>query len=258
VPMTKLTSVIPSGIRRRAQLTLHQGTRYHCPFCGYAARDLRPRGHDFPVLAQRQVVGGGSRPSACYNCGSSDRERLIYLYLKDERDFLTAPQGRSVLHIAPEKRLSKAFLGLGFGRYECGDLFTPGYRHPDHVRNMNVMELPFEDDLFDLVLCNHVLEHIEQDDVAMAELHRVLAPGGFAILQVPISRNSAETLEDFTVTDPVDRERTFGQFDHVRIYGQDYVDRLAHNGFTVQRVKLDDTYGRFGVNPDEELFVCSK
>lgn len=210
------------------------------------------------MLTERQVIGGGVRPSACYNCGSSDRERLIYMYLQDERGFFTAPERLRVLHIAPEKRLSRFLLTVGFGEYLCGDLFTPGYNHPAHVRNIDVNQIPFDDDSFDLILCNHVLEHVPTDDVAMKELARVLKPGGTAILQVPISANSEETFEDLTVVDPKEREQVFGQFDHVRIYGQDYVTRLERAGFAVDRVSLSEKYARYGVNPDEELFVCSK
>ena len=256
--MSRVSSVVPAGLRRRVKLRAHQGSTYTCPFCHYGARDLRPHGHDFAVLRERQVVGGGVRPSACYSCNSSDRERLVFFYLKDELGFFDEPQTKRVLHIAPEKRLSRMMLGLGFGDYVCGDLFTEGYRHPAHVRNIDVMDIPYDDDTFDLVLCNHVLEHIETDDVAIRELARVLKPGGTAILQVPISASSAETFEDFSVVGPREREQTFGQFDHVRIYGQDYVDRLRKGGFTVERVNVSEKYARYGVNPDEELFVCSK
>jgi SAM-dependent methyltransferase len=256
--MPKVTSIAPAGLRRRVKLRLHQGDRYTCPFCRYEAKDLRPHGHDFAVLKERQVVGGGVRPSACYDCGSSDRERLMYAYLEHERDLLTEPAHLRVLHIAPEKRLSRFLLTVGFGEYVCGDLFAEGYNHAAHVRNIDVNDIPFDDDTFDLILCNHVLEHVPTDDVAMKELARVLAPGGTAILQVPISANSAETFEDFTVVDPKEREQVFGQFDHVRIYGQDYVTRLGRAGFTVDRVNLAEKYARYGVNPDEELFVCSK
>jgi SAM-dependent methyltransferase len=256
--MSKITSIVPARLRRQVKLKLHQGDRYVCPFCHYTAKDLSPRGHDFPVLQERQVVGGGVRPSACYSCGSSDRERLIYFYLKDERGYFDDPGATTVLHIAPEKRLSRTLLGVGFGEYVCGDLFAEGYHPPAHVRNMDVTDLPFGDDTFDLILCSHVLEHVIEDDVAIGEIARVLKPGGTGILQVPISENSAETFEDFSVVDPRERERTFGQFDHVRIYGQDYDDRLRKGGLTVDRVNLSEKYVRYGVNPDEDLFVCSK
>jgi SAM-dependent methyltransferase len=256
--MSKLSGLIPSSAKRWAKLRLHQGATYTCPFCGYSARDLRTDGHDFAVLSQRQVIGGGRRPSRCYRCGSTDRERLVYLYLRDKARLLAAPGGRSVLHIAPEKRLGATLLGAGLKSYVAGDLFAEGYRYADHVQNIDVMDIPFPDDTFDVVICNHVLEHIPTDDVAMKELCRVLKPGGFAILQVPISMVSATTFEDDAVVDPRQREQLFGQFDHVRIYGRDYFDRLSASGFSVDRVNVAQEYASYGVNPDEEIFVCSK
>lgn len=256
--MSKLTSIVPPSVRRRIKLQLHKGTAYTCPFCDYRAKDLAPAGHSFPVLVQRAVVGGGVRPSKCWNCGSSDRERLIFLYLKDVLRFFESSNEKSVLHVAPEKRLSRFLMSADIGRYECGDLFAEGYNPPAYVRNLDVLDLPFDQDTFDLVMCNHVLEHIESDGVAMAELHRVLKRGGIAILQVPISANSPRTLEDFSITNPRQREQTFGQFDHVRIYGHDYADRLRAVGFKVERLSLASQYARYGVNPNEELFICSR
>lgn len=255
--MSKLTDLVPAGVRRRVKLQLHKGSTYTCPFCDYKSKDLREAGYDFPVLAQRQVVGGGVRPSNCWSCGSSDRERLILLYLRDELHFFDDPKSKKVLHIAPEKRLSARLLEVG-ADYVCGDLFTEGYKYAGHVQDMNVMDIPAADDTFDLVMCNHVLEHIVTDYIAMNELRRVLKPGGVAILQVPISKNSATTLEDSSVVDPKQREDTFGQFDHVRIYGQDYVDRLAAAGFKVHRYTLKADHAKYGVNAEEDLFLCSK
>jgi ubiquinone/menaquinone biosynthesis C-methylase UbiE len=102
------------------------------------------------------------------------------------------------------------------------------------------------------------LEHIPTDIVAMKELRRVLKNGGQAILQVPISNNSSTTLEDFSITDPQKREVVFGQFDHVRIYGQDYVNRLQESGFKVKRVNLYKEYMKYGLNKDEDIFICEK
>jgi SAM-dependent methyltransferase len=256
--MSTLTSIVPVGIRRRIKRRLHEGTAYRCPLCHYSGKDLAPAGHDSAVLTERQVIGGGSRPSRCYGCNSTDRERLIYLYLKNELHLFDAATERRVLHIAPEKQLMESLLSAGLAEYVCGDLFTEGYTHSDYVRQIDVTDIPLEADTFDVVLCNHVLEHIIPDGTAMAELHRVLKPGGVAILQVPISANSAETFEDFSVVDPQQRERVFGQFDHVRIYGQDYPDRLRAHGFTVERVNVAQKYAQYGVDPREELFVCSK
>jgi SAM-dependent methyltransferase len=163
-----------------------------------------------------------------------------------------------ILHIAPEKHLSRELMRHQFVEYVCGDLFTEGYSYPDHVRNMNVLDLPFADGHFDLVICNHVLEHVTDDRSAMREILRVLKPGGRAVLQVPISANSAVTHEDGTLSDPGERERLFGQPDHVRIYGQDYVERLSAVGFHVDRINISRKFRRSGLDPREDLFICRK
>jgi SAM-dependent methyltransferase len=250
--------LVPAGVRRSVKLRLHSGDRYTCPFCGYTAKDLETIGEDFPILKELDVVGGGRRAAACHRCGSLDRERLVYVYLSRERRIFDSSRDLRVLHIAPEKHLAQALDDAGLADYVCGDLFTEGYKYHPRTRNMNVLDIPFDDDTFDLVICNHVLEHIPDDAAAMRELRRVLRPGGTAILQVPISTKLVSTLEDPSIVEPRDRERVFGQFDHVRLYGQDYADRLRDSGFTVTTFKAPENHLDFGVNPDEELFICSK
>lgn len=244
-------------IKNKIKLQAHSGNNYYCPFCGYTSRDLEVVGHDLPVLREKEVIGGGRRAAGCYQCHSRDRERLLYAFIIED---LKLPQNKNIriLHIAPEPKLSNILLKQNFDEYICGDLFTPGYTYPAHVQNMNVLELPFENDHFDLVICNHVLEHIPEDTKAMKELQRVLKPKGKAILQVPISKNTMETVEDFTISDPKKREELFGQFDHVRIYGQDYVQRLESAGFIVNRINITDTYKKMGINPEEDIFYCEK
>lgn len=147
---------------------------------------------------------------------------------------------------------------IGFVKYICGDLFTEGYKYPDYVQNMNVLDIPYDDDFFDFIICNHLLEHVPNDFDAMKELFRVLKPNGKAILQVPISKNSDKTFEDFSVTNPKEREEVFGQFDHVRIYGQDYVDRLSSVRFNVERINISEKYEKYGVCIDEDIFIGIK
>jgi len=247
-----------SPILRDVALVAHSGGNYVCPFCNYRARDLFAVGSDVAVLKERDVIGGGRRNVGCYKCGSEDRERLIYVYLKEKLGLFNGDKGLAVLHVAPEKNLSKKLLEFGFSDYVCGDLFTEGYRYPAHVRNLSILDIPFPDNYFDLIICNHVLEHIPDDLSAMRELNRVLKKGGQAILQVPISRNTRVTFEDFRIRGPQERKRVFGQSDHVRIYGQDYVDRLARSGFDVQRINISGEFSRFGLNRDEEIFVGRK
>lgn len=253
-----IKKLIPSSIKTKVKLFLHKGNKYTCPFCNFASKDLSEIGLDLPVLKDKQVVGGGIRKGGCYKCGSSDRERLIYIYLKEKINLFNLGKDKSILHIAPEKNLSNLLLKAGIKNYVCGDLFTEGYKYANHVQNINILTIPFPDNTFDFIICNHVLEHIPTDIKAMKELNRVLKIGGKAILQVPISKNSLQTFEDFSITEPKEREKVFGQFDHVRIYGQDYIQRLEESGFKVSRVNISTEFKLFGLNKDEDIFVCEK
>ncbi|MDG0974473.1 MAG: class I SAM-dependent methyltransferase [Crocinitomicaceae bacterium] len=254
----KIKKIIPNRLKKQIRLMLHKGDKYICPFCNYSSRDLSIIGIDIPILIEKQVVGGGKRFGGCYNCDATDRERLIYIYLTEKVKIFNAGKNQCILHIAPEKNLSRLLLDFCFNKYVCGDLFTEGYQYPAHVQNINVLNIPYGDNTFDLIICNHVLEHIPTDLEAMKELQRVLKIGGQAVLQVPISKNSAQTFEDFSVTEPKQREIVFGQFDHVRIYGQDYVNRLEESGFKVRRINISNEYMKYGLNIDEDIFICEK
>jgi SAM-dependent methyltransferase len=257
--MRKLKKLIRTApILRELNLILHRGDIYTCPFCNYCSKDLFVLGGDSAILEQRQIVGGGKRNAGCYKCNSDDRERLVYVYLKEKLDFFNREKSVKILHIAPEGNLADKFLACGFTEYICGDLLTPGYRYGAHVQNMNILNIPFAANYFDLIICNHVFEHIPDDLRAMREVNRVLKKRGEAILQVPISTNAYATVEDFSITEPEARELAFGQRDHVRIYGQDYIDRLAKCGFEVKRVNISREFSRFGLNSDEDIFVGTK
>ena len=133
-----------------------------------------------------------------------------------------------------------------------------GYQYDDTVQHMDITALPFPDGQFDWVICNHVLEHIEEDQKAMSELYRVLKPGGCALLQVPISRKLEITYEDFNIQSPEEREKHFGQNDHVRVYGNDYPKRLKSAGFEVEEIIPTPSQKKFGLNPKEVVFICNK
>lgn len=256
--MVNIKKFIPNSIKRSVILAMHRGRKYFCPFCGFQSRDLAPIGKDYPVLAERQVIGAGIRRGGCYQCDSNDRERLVYTYLKHKLNIFEKPERVSMLHLAPELRLSKVLVRSGFRNYICGDLFTEGYIRPEYVQNMNVLDIPYPDNYFDVVICNHLLEHVPNDLDAMKELLRVLKVGGEAILQVPISKNSAKTIEDWSVTTPEGRAMAFGQFDHVRIYGQDYPDRLTAAGFQVERINISKEYPSYGLVEEEDIFIGRK
>ena len=236
----------------------YRGERVECPFCGGRFSRFLPKGKDVPVLRENRVIGGGYRLNAvCPRCNSRDRERLVYLYLKHERSSLFS-QTAKLLHIAPEKNLRMIFLSCPNLDYLAADLGSP----LAEVR-MDVTDIGHEDDTFDVIICNHVLEHIPDDAKAMRECFRVLKKGGFAILQVPISCAIKETLENPSITSPGDREKAFGQKDHVRIYGEDYASSLEKAGFSVtaydfiSKMNAHDVR-KYGLLENEKIYLCSK
>lgn len=159
---------------------------------------------------------------------SLERHRLLWLYLQRETDFFERP--RKVLHVAPEQAFLDRFRALKHLDYTTTDLESP---LADITADLT--DLPFVDNTFDMLICNHVLEHIPEDRKAMSEIYRVLKPGGMAILQVPYEADREKTFTDDSITDPKERAKIFGQYDHVRIYGMDYFDTLASIGFQVKK-----------------------
>ncbi len=205
-----------------------RGSRYYCPICASNLKCLRPKGFNFPVLSEKAVVGGGYRLTAqCPVCKSTDRERLIYLYLSKRTDIFR--DRIKLLHVAPEPGLSKYFKMSADIDYLTADISSS-----EVMVRMDITDIDYPDGSFDVIICNHVLEHIIDDHKAMRELCRILKPGGWGILQVPVSLLLEQTFEDFSVTEPAAREEVFGQSDHVRIYAMDYVERLTRCGFTVR------------------------
>jgi SAM-dependent methyltransferase len=177
------------------------------------------------------------------------------LYFDRETDFFD--RAADVLHIAPEQAFVKRFRQLNHRSYITSDLHSP-------IADVqaDICNLPFSDQQFDWVVCNHVLEHISNDKIAMQEIYRVLKPGGTAILQVPL-RLDQDTFEDDRITDPKERAQVFGQYDHVRIYGKDYQNRLKQVGFTVkmlayaEQLTLEEQT-RYAVPANEIIPVCTK
>ncbi|NNK29209.1 MAG: class I SAM-dependent methyltransferase [Flavobacteriaceae bacterium] len=160
---------------------------------------------------------------------SLERHRLLWLYLKNETDFFT--NNNQVLHFAPEQAFYKRFRNMQNLDYTTTDLNSP----LADVK-ADICQLPFEDNSYDIILCNHVLEHIPDDTKAMQELFRVMKPGGWGILQIPQDLSRNETFEDNSITDKKERAKIFGQYDHVRIYGRDYFNKLRSVGFEVEEV----------------------
>jgi len=215
-----------------------------CPCCGGRFEAFLPFGH-------RQ------RPNAqCPKCRALERHRLLWLFLESRTPLLHRPL--SVLHVAPEEALRRRLDGAPNLFYVSGDL-----QAPDAMVRMDLTDIPFEDASFDVVLCNHVLEHIPDDAAALREVFRVLAPGGWAVLQSPVDPDRAETYEDPSVTDPEARRREFGFHEHVRVYGRDYAARLERAGFEVEAIPFADdldeaTLRRHGLLRREPIFLCRR
>ncbi len=160
---------------------------------------------------------------------SLERHRLLWLYLKNETDFFTAPL--KILHFAPEQAFYKRFRKLKNLDYVTTDLNSPLADVKADICN-----LPFDDASFDVIFCNHVLEHIPNDTKALQEMYRILKPGGWGVFQIPQDLKRATTFEDDSITDRKERAKIFGQYDHVRIYGLDYFEKLRTIGFKVEEV----------------------
>jgi SAM-dependent methyltransferase len=235
------------------------GNKYECPFCERSYSMLLPDGFDFPVLKEKQVISGIRRlHSKCPRCRSDHRERLIYLFLYKVKQEIFS-RNIKLLHVAPEKNLALKLKSCPNIDYLSIDLDSPLAD-----LKMDITDIKLDNDTFDIIICNHVLEHIPDDEKTMRELYRVLKQGGFAILQVPISYSIEATLEDSTIINPKEREIVFGQWNHVRIYGKDYILRLEKAGFTVNICDYSKEIGsnqdvlKYELDKDEKIFLCSK
>jgi SAM-dependent methyltransferase len=222
-----------------------KGKRYTDPIDGNSFRKFLPYGYGTP---RENVLS----PSTL----SLERHRLLWLWLKRETDFFAKPS--KVLHFAPEQAFYKRFREMKHLDYTTTDLNSP----LADVK-ADICDLPFKDNDYDVILCNHVLEHIPDDAKAMSEIYRVLKPGGMAILQIPQELDRAVTFEDNTITDRTERAKIFGQYDHVRIYGRDYFETLRRFGFKVDEVdytnQLDEVdVDRYRLATGEILPVCRK
>ena len=242
IPKKYRPGAIELYVRLRA--FLYRGNRYICPVCQGNFRKLLP-------------YGVRARPNAqCPGCGSLERHRLLWLYLKERTGFFT--RNLRVLDVAPMPVLQQRWRKLPNLDYLSVDIASP-----TAMVQMDITDMKFPEHQFDCILCYHVLEHIPDDRKAMQELFRVLKPGGWAILQSPIDSTRTTTLEDPSISTPEERERAFGQSDHVRVYGLDYKDRLGSAGFIV-RV---DSYvkqlpgvivERYRLYGDEDIYFCVK
>lgn len=225
---------------------LYVGRGRKCPLCGCRRRKFLPYGY---VTSREDAL--------CPRCLALERHRMIWLWIERNTDLMsTRPR---LLHIAPEVSLMRHFRRLyhGTDRYITADLESPlADMHFD------VQHIPMESRSVDVVICNHLLEHVEDDRLAMRELYRVMRTGGWGIMVVPEDRGRATTFEDDSITDPKERTRLFGQYDHRRVYGRDYDTRLREAGFEVERIAfaegLTATERRLYAVGSDDLVVVHK
>ncbi len=235
-----------SYLARPVLASLYSGNNFEDPIDGRTYKKLLPYGYE-----------GRQRENALAPATLSlERHRLMWLYLKEETDFFTAKH--KVLHVAPEQ----CFYGR-FRKMKNLDYLTADLDSPIADVKMDIHNIQYPDNTFDVIFCNHVLEHVTDDIKCMSELHRVLKPGGFALMQVPLDRTKKLTDEDPTLEDPEERKRRFGQYDHVRLHGLDYPERLKKGGFGVVEVdysqKLSaDIFRRYALPTGEMLYVGKK
>jgi SAM-dependent methyltransferase len=226
---------------------LYNGNNVECPVCGKSYRKFLSYGY-----------GPSHRPGVlCPGDLTLERHRLMYLYLKDFSDFFSAINLK-VLHMAPEQ----CFLDK-FKAQKNLDYVTADIESPIADLHFDLHNIPLEDNRFDVIFCNHVMEHVEDPIQCMKELYRVMRPGGWGIMQVPQDFNRAETYEDASITSPEEREKHFWQYDHVRLFGRDYPDYLRKAGFEVEEFnpqeKLSaDLFDRYRLQTNEILYIARK
>lgn len=225
-----------------------KGNTFIDPIDGKGYKKLLPYGYGERI--RENALAPGSM--------SLERHRLIWLYIRDKSGLLNLQEEKSFLHIAPEQCFYKRFKKIENLKYITGDLNSPIADY-----SFDIHSIPFDSNSFDIIFCNHVLEHVDNDIQCMSELYRVLKPGAWAILHTPIDFQRKKTDEDPSVTDPKERERRFGQYDHVRQYGTDFFTRLESVGFEVEIINYPFGYSKdeiikYAIPQDEVLYIAWK
>lgn len=197
------------------------GKGKECPLCGCRRRKFLPYGY----VTQRDNA-------LCPNCLALERHRTLWLWLLRESDIgrgaVALPR---LLHVAPEVALMRKFHKIYAA--QPADYVTADLESPLADLHFDIQHIPLEDESFDVVICNHIMEHVEDDRLAMREIMRIMRKGGWGVILSPVDLQREKTFEDDTITDEAERTRIFGQYDHRRIYGRDYAERLREAGFEV-------------------------
>lgn len=220
---------------------IYSGNLVECPCCGLKHRKFYPSG----------------KYGTCPGCGASARHRNLFYFLENEKLILKTKK-QKILHFAPENGSITFFSKLSNCEYLSADLNSPRAK-----LKIDMTQISFDDNFFDVVLSSHVLEHVSNDRKAMSELFRILKPGGYSVHQVPIDYTKEKTFEDETINTNKLRDKYYGHPDHKRIYGKDYKNRLLSAGFNVSDLEYIqelpiDIIKKFGLNPNEIIYYCTK
>jgi SAM-dependent methyltransferase len=226
---------------------VYKGNKVECPVCEKSFRKFLSYGSD---VAHRENI-------LCPYDLTLERHRVMWLYLKEKTDFFTKPDLK-VMHIAPEQCFHGLFKKQKNLNYTTGDLMSP-----IADLHFDLHNIPLEDNTYEVIFCNHVMEHVKDDLQCMKELYRIMKPGGWGVMQVPIDASRTETYEDWSITDPKEREKHFWQYDHVRLFGLNYPKRLEEAGFKVDIIDFSkeltaETFERYRIPKSELLYVVRK
>ena len=233
--------------------------KFICPICGSTDFPLLKVGSPFSILSELQVIGAGIREQKCHGCYSSDRDRLVYLYLCDIEKIFDENKKKTILHVAPENCIAKKLMEVHYINYIPIDSFEHGYTYPSYIRKMNLLNLQLKESSIDYILCNHVLQDISEDKKALSEIFRVLKKGGKAILQIPISPILKSILEHKDLLTDGECEIRYGQRFHKRIYNESgYIQRLKEANFSVDVFSISSNYPNNSLNSLEKVFVAKK
>lgn len=228
----------------KIRATMFAGNSYTCPICGFNASKfgLSPNGERSNVT--------------CPRCQSLERHRAQWLFGISK--IYRTDRTLKILHFAPDFCIARKFV------YRFKNYFTAEYSKNSYSDyQLDLQKTNLASDFFDIIICNHILEHLENDTLGLNELYRILKPKGTAFIQVPLDINLSTTKEDLSITSPAEREKHFGQSDHYRLYGLDFKKRLRNSGFIVEEIKFWDLLSqgelnRFAMNEKEPVYICIK
>lgn len=233
------------------------GKKYKCNICNSWVREMRPFGIKHEIFEKNTILEAGYRENCvCPVCKSKDRIRLVFYYIKKYTDIL---YGRNtILHFAPEPQLKRKIKKNHKAKYYDGDISEGAASMVIDMTNIQ-----FEDNKFDYIICNQVLEHIEEEEKAILELKRVIKPSGKIILTVPICISNEKTIEDKSITDPEQRLAMFCQEDHVRLYGRDFKERIENYGLKVEEYNFEESEGieerkKYGIVEHGVIYIATK